>query len=210
MKILIVDDHEIVRKGFKQVISRMKDMTISGEASTGEEAIQKIKKENFDVVVLDLSLPDKSGVEVLMEIKRIKPNLPILVFTIHSERQYAIQLIKAGASGYITKDAPTELIIQALHKISEGKKFITPSVAEEIANALEKGETRLPHELLSQRELVVLMGIYQGKSLKEIASQLFLSEKTISTYRYRILEKMGMHSNAELIRYVDKHNLFAK
>lgn len=205
MRLLIVDDHQIVIKGFRYILSKAKDIEIAGEANTGEEAIRKIRHEKYDLVILDLSLPDMSGIQVLKEIKKISPNLPVLILTMYSEKYYAIQVIKAGVWGYITKDTAAETLIEAINTIRKGKKYISPNITEEILNIIEKGESEAANELLSDREIQVLRGIYHGKSLKEIASELYISEKTISTYRRRILDKLGLHSNADLVKYIDKN-----
>ncbi len=207
MKLLIVDDHEIVRKGFLCILYRAKDIEIIHEVSNGTEAINKVKEAKYDIVILDLNLPDMNGIQVLKEIKKIQPDLNVLILTIYSEKHYAIQAIKSGASGYITKDTATESLLEAIDTISKGRKYISANITEEILEVLEKGESVNINELLSERERQVLRGIYLGKSIKEIANGLSISEKTISTYRRRILDKLGLHSNADIIKYVDKNKL---
>jgi DNA-binding NarL/FixJ family response regulator len=207
IKILIVDDHSIIREGLKRILNDFLDMTVIDEASTGKEVLEKARKKEFDIVILDISLPDRSGLDILKQLKKINPQLSILILSIHPEERYAIRALKAGASGYLTKDKATDELIKAIQKIFSGGKYITSSLAEKLAQDLENDVEKLPHESLSDREYQVLCMIASGKTINEIAKELYLSEKTISTYRTRILEKMKMKSNAELIYYAIKHNL---
>jgi len=207
IKILIADDHAIVREGLKQILSESPDLVVVAEASSGQEVLEKISKNDLDLVVLDIAMPGRGGLDILKEIKTQKPRLPVLMLSMYPEEQYAIRVLKSGASGYLTKEsAPSELVM-AIRQISQGKKYISPSLAEKLAIDLELSPDKLPHEILSDREYQVMCMIASGKTLKEIADGLSLSIKTISTYRSRILEKMNMKTNAELTHYAIKSNL---
>jgi DNA-binding NarL/FixJ family response regulator len=207
IKILIADDHPVVRKGLKDIIQATPDMTVSGEASDGQEVLENVRKIDFDVVVLDIAMPGRSGLDILKELKSGKPELPVLILSIHPEDQYAVRVLKAGASGYLTKDSAPDELITAIRKVSRGKKYISASLAEKLAYDLEIGAEKPLHETLSDREYDVMCRIASGKTVKEIAEQLYLSVKTISTYRSRILEKMKMENNAELTHYAIKLGL---
>ena len=207
IKILIADDHPVVRKGLKDIIQATPDMTVSGEASDGQEVLENVRKIDFDVVVLDIAMPGRSGLDILKELKSGKPELPVLILSIHPEEQYAVRVLKAGASGYLTKDSAPDELITAIRKVSRGKKYISASLAEKLAYDLEIGAEKPLHETLSDREYDVMCRIASGKTVKEIAEQLYLSVKTISTYRARILEKMKMRSSAELTHYAIKLGL---
>ena len=207
LKILIADDHAIVRQGLKQIVTETPDMVVSGEASNGQELLSKIKENDYDVVVLDITMPGRDGIDVLKQLRSERPELPILMLSIHPEEQYALRALKAGASGYLTKEsAPDELVV-AIRKVSRGGKYISSSLAEKLAFELEVGREQAPHETLSDREYHVMCLIASGKTVMEIAQELSLSEKTISTYRSRILEKMKMKNNAELTYYAIKNQL---
>jgi two-component system invasion response regulator UvrY len=207
IKILIADDHPVVRKGLREIIEETSDMEVADEASNGQEVLAKVFRKDFDVVLLDISMPGRSGLDILKELKSQLPKLAVLVLSIHPEEQYAVQVLKAGASGYLTKKSAPEELVTALRKVSAGGKYISPSLAEKLASALETGIEKPPHETLSAREYEVMRKIALGKTATEIARELFLSPKTISTYRSRILEKMGIKNNAELIRYAIKNRL---
>jgi DNA-binding NarL/FixJ family response regulator len=207
LKILIADDHSIVRAGLKQVLADTPDMTVTDEAGSTEEAIRKALDGDFDVVVLDISMPGRGGVEVLKQIKSQKPKLPVLVLSMHPEEQYALRVLKAGAAGYLTKESVTEELIDAIRKVSKGMKYVSSHMAQEIAFALDSDTERPIHETLSDREFQVLCMIASGKPAREIAEELSLSVKTVSTYRSRILEKMRMKSSAELTTYAIKNDL---
>jgi DNA-binding NarL/FixJ family response regulator len=207
IKILIADDHAIVREGLKQILSESPDLIVIAEASSGQEVLEKISKSDLDLVVLDIAMPGRGGLDILKEIKTQRPRLPVLMLSMYPEEQYAIRVLKSGASGYLTKEsAPSELVM-AIRQISQGKKYISPSLAEKLAIDLEINPDKMPHEILSDREYQVMCMIASGKTLKEIADGLSLSIKTISTYRSRILEKMNMKTNAELTHYAIKNNL---
>jgi len=207
IRILIADDHMIVREGIKQIISEIPDMTVADEAHTGHEALNKALTNDYDVVVLDITMPGVNGLDVMKQIKTQKPHLPVLVLSVHPEEQYALRVLKAGASGYLTKESASDELIAAIRKISSGRKYITSSLAEKLAFDLESDTDKPRHESLSDREFQVLCMIASGKTVKEIAEEIFLSVKTISTYRARIQEKMKMKNNAELTYYAVKHGL---
>jgi len=207
IKIFIADDHAIVRKGLKQIISETPDMIVSEEADNGLEALDKISENNYDVILLDISMPGKNGLEILRLVKRKKPKLPVLMLSVHPEEQYAIRSLRAGASGYLTKESAPDELIAAIRKISKGGKFVNASLAEKLISELEIYVERPSHETLSDREYQVMCMSAMGKTLKEIAQELSLSIQTVSTYRTRILEKMNMNSIAEVIRYAVKHEL---
>ena len=206
-KVLVADDHAIVRRGLVQMIDAMPNTRVAAEADNGLQALSLIQESSFDLVVLDISMPGKSGLEVLKEIKAYCPDLPVLILSIHPEEQYAMRVFKAGASGYITKDSASDELIHAILTIMSGKKYITPSLAEKMALSLGEDFAKPLHERLSDREYEVMRLLARGRSVKDISDDLFLSIKTVSTYRTRILEKMNLKSNAELIHYAFKHDL---
>jgi len=207
MRILIADDHAVVRRGLKDILTEAFGKPTVGEASGAAEALQLVRKQNWDLVILDISMPGRGGLDVLKEIKEERPRLPVLILSMHPEDQYAVRALKAGASGYLTKQSASEELVQAVKKIREGRKYISPSVAERLAFTLEKHSEKPPHEALSDREHQVLCMIASGKTVSEIAHELSLSVKTISSYRSRILEKMGMKNNAELTTYAIRNHL---
>ena len=207
IKILIADDHPIVREGLRQIIEVATDMVVTDEARNGVEVLEKIKENDFDVVILDISMPGRSGLDILKEVRKERPELSVLILSIHPEEQYGVRLLKAGASGYLTKESAPEELVNAIRIISQGRKYITSSLAERLALKLGDDFEGPLHENLSDREYEVMCMIAKGMTIKEIAEKLFLSVKTISTYRYRILGKMRMKSNAELIRYALKLGL---
>jgi two-component system, NarL family, invasion response regulator UvrY len=206
-RILIIDDHEIVRDGLKKILNEQPDDKTFGEASTAAEALRLVAEQDWDVVVLDLSLGGRSGLEVLKELKQIRPRLPVLILSMHSEEQYARRAFRAGAAGYITKDSPRAELVKAINKVAAGGRYVSPALAEELVIDLERRSDGPPHETLSDREFEVLCLIASGKTVGEIASLLSLSDSTISTYRARILEKMGMKTNAELTHYAIQNSL---
>jgi len=207
MRILIADDHPIFRAGLKEILGKEKEAKLIGEASNGNEALALVRKQRWDVVVLDITMPGKDGLEVLQELRRERPELPVLVLSAHPEDQLALRLLKAGAAGYLTKDKAPEVLFTAVMKVLRGEKYISESLAEKVALDVVSGATRSVHEALSQREYQVLCMIAAGKTIKEIAKELFLSVRTVSTYRARVLEKLKMKTNAELIRYALQNNL---
>jgi DNA-binding NarL/FixJ family response regulator len=207
IKTVIADDHPIVRAGLKQILSDASDIKVAAEAGDGHELLKLIRKEGVDVVLLDITMPGFMGLDALKQIKVEKPELPILVLSMHPEDQYGIRVLKAGASGYLMKSTAPDQLVGAIRKVYRGGRYVSPALAEKLALGLQSGATGLPHENLSDREYQVLCSISSGKTVKEIAEELSLSEKTISTYRTRILEKMDMKSNAELTHYGIKHDL---
>jgi DNA-binding NarL/FixJ family response regulator len=207
IKIVIADDHPIVRAGLKQILADASDIEVVGEAGDGHEILKLIRKRGVDVVLLDITMPGLMGLDALKQMSVENPKLPILVLSMHPEEQYAIRVLKAGASGYLTKAAAPEQLIGAIRKVYRGGRYVSSALAEKLVLGLKSGATGLPHETLSDREYQVLCAISSGKTVKEIAAELSLSEKTISTYRNRILEKMNMKSNAELTHYTIKNDL---
>jgi two-component system invasion response regulator UvrY len=207
IKILIADDHAIVREGLKQIVAEEKDILVSGEAENANKLMELLQKEKWSLVILDINMPGKSGLEALKDIKQLYPNLPVLILTMFSEDQYGIRAIKAGASGYLKKvSAPTELVI-AIRKIVSGGKYINPSLAEKLAEKFNGIEKELLHDKLSDREYQIMCNIALGKTAEEIAVELSLSINTVYTYRNRILEKMSLKSNVELTQYVLRNKL---
>ena len=207
IKILIADDHAVVRRGLKQIVSETPDMVVAAEAITGYEVLDKVRGNDYDAVILDISMPGGDGLNILKQLKKKKPKIPILVLSVHPEDQYAVRALKAGAAGYLTKDSAPGELISAIRRVSCGRKYVSSQLAEKLASDLETDKGRQLHEKLSDREYQVLCMMASGKKAKEIAADLCLSVKTISTYRSRILEKMRMKSNAELTHYAIKHEL---
>jgi DNA-binding NarL/FixJ family response regulator len=207
IRILIADDHAIVREGLKQIVSDTSDMIVTAEASDGHEVLALLSKNNYDLVVLDMAMPGLTGLDILKQIKRETPKLPVLILSVHPEEQYAVRALKAGASGYLTKERAPDELITAIRKVSMGGKYITSSLAEKLAFELEVDTEKPPHKTLSDREFQVMCMIAKGRTIKNIAEELFLSPKTVSTYRSRILEKMKMKSNEELTHYAINNHL---
>lgn len=206
IRILIADDHAIIRHGLKQIIEESGEMRVVAEADSGIDALRKIREIECDVVLLDISMPDMSGIDVLKQVHAESPQLPILILSIYPEDQYAVRLIKAGAAGYMTKESAPSEVVKALLRVASGKKYISPVVAEILANEIGTDEEKLPHQILSDREYQIFLLLASAKTVSEIADTLALSVKTISTYRSRILEKMHLNNNAELMRYaIDNH-----
>jgi len=207
IKILIADDHAIVREGLKQIVAEEKDIIVAGEAGNSEQMMQLLEKENWSLVILDINMPGKSGLEALKDLKQLYPNLPVLILSMFSEDQYGIRAIKAGASGYLKKvSAPTELVT-AIRKIVSGGRYINQSLAEKLAEKFDQKEKELLHDKLSDREYQIMCNIALGKSAEEIAEELSISINTVYTYRNRILDKMSMKSNVELTQYVLSNKL---
>jgi len=206
-RILIADDHPIVRRGLRQILEENRTVLSVEEAGTGQEAIEIVKRRRFDVVLLDISMPGMSGLEALSEIKKLNPGLPVLILSIYPEEDYAVRALKAGASGYLTKKSAPDELITAIKKLCRGERYISPSLAEFLATHLTEENERPLHESLSNREYQVMRLITSGKSLKEAAAVMSLSPKTISTFRTRVLQKLNLKSNAELIQYAMKHDL---
>jgi len=206
-KILIVDDHEVVRDGVKKILAEQPGPTTFGEAGSAPEALRLARAQDWDVAVLSLSLGGRSGLGVLKELKQTRPKLPVLILGAHSEEQYARRAFKAGAAGYITEDSPRAELVRAVNKVIDGGRYVSPALAERLVVDIERGTDGPPHEALSNREFEVLRLIASGKTVGEIAEMLSLSDKTISTYRARLLEKMDMKTNAELTHYAIRNNL---
>lgn len=206
VRVLIVDDHPVVRAGLKQILSEEPDMVVAGEAPSGNDALQSIREGTCDVVLLDIAMPGRNGIETLGRIKEEWPDLPVLILSIYPEDQYAVRLLKAGAAGYMTKESASDLLVSAIRKVSQGKKYVSPHLAELLADKVAGGDQPL-HETLSDREYQIFFMIAAGKAVSEIASELSLSVKTVSTYRTRVLDKMRMSKNAELTYYAIKNRL---
>lgn len=207
MKILICDDHKIVREGLRQILFQLSEITFIGEAGNGHEALELLKKDEFNILLLDISLPDRSGLEVLQTVKAKWPSTNVLMLSMLPQEQYAIRALKLGASGYLTKDTASEELLLAVKKVSEGGKYISSALAEGLAVNLEKENYALKHDILSAREFEILIKLANGKSLQEIGNELFISVKTVSTYRSRIMEKMELSRNTELTRYCMENKL---
>ena len=207
IRILIADDHPVVRNGLKQIIGETPDIRVADEAGTGQEVLAKVRKGNFDVVLLDISLPGQSGLDILKQLKSEKAKLPVLMLSIYPEEQYAVRTLKAGASGYLTKTSSPDELIGAIRKVSKGRKYVSPALSEKLAIELEIGREKPLHETLSDREYQVMRMIASGKTVTDIAREIPLSVKTVSTYRARILEKMRIRNNAEITRYAMENRL---
>jgi two-component system invasion response regulator UvrY len=207
IKALIADDHAVVRQGLRQILLETSDMVVTGEASNGPEALERARSGGYDVVVLDITMPGRSGFEVLKELRLEDPALPVLVLSMHSEEQFAVRLLKAGASGYLNKESAPEELVKAIRKVVSGGRYVSPRLAEKLAFEIDSGSDKLLHETLSDREFQVMRMMASGQTVKEIAAELALSVKTISTYRARILDKMNLHTNAELIHYAIQNQL---
>jgi DNA-binding NarL/FixJ family response regulator len=207
IRILIADDHAIVRAGLRQFIADEIDMEVAGEAATGVEAIELARSAEFDVVLLDISMPQGSGVDTLKQLKQIRPDLPVLILSTFSEDQYAVNLLRAGAAGYLSKESASSQLIGAIRTVVQGRKYVSPALAEILASDLGGAGDRPLHAQLSQREFQIFCKLAAGIPVSKIAEELFLSVKTVSTYRTRILEKMGMKANADLTYYAIKNNL---
>lgn len=207
INVLIADDHPVVRQGIKQILAEDSEIGELGEAKNSQEVMEQVRKGDWDVIILDITMPGRGGLDTLKEIKGEKPKLPVLILSIHPEDQYAVRALKAGAAGYLTKESAPDDLIKAIKKVNIGGKYISNSLAEKLALHLERDAQKQPHEGLSDREYQVLCMIASGKKVKDIVESLFLSVKTISTYRARILEKMKMKSNADLIHYAIQNRL---
>jgi two-component system invasion response regulator UvrY len=207
IKIIIADDHTIVREGLKQILNETQDIKVADEAGNGRELLKKLRGSRYDAVLLDISMPELNGLDALKQIKSIKPDLPVLVLSMHPEEQYAVRALRAGASGYLTKESASDELIHAVRKIVTGRKYISQTVAEKVALELNANNEKPLHESLSDREYQVLCFLASGKTVTEIARELSLSIKTISTYRTRILQKMCMDNNAQLTHYAVQNSL---
>ncbi len=207
ISVMIADDHAIVRQGLKQILSETDDIKVAGEAETGFQAIKIARQQDFNVMLLDISLPDRNGIEILKQIKKDRPNLAVLMLSMHNEHEFAIRALKAGASGYLNKQsAPAQLVV-AIRQVAAGDKYVSPVVAQELANIINSDSDKPLHATLSDREYQTLCFIATGKTLSEISSEMFLSPKTVSVYRARLLEKLKLSNNPEIIRYAIKNKL---
>lgn len=207
VRVLIVDDHAIVREGLKRILADAPELRVAGEAASGTEAIRLVREGSWDVMLLDISLPGANGLEVLRAVKEYAPKLPVLVLTMYPEDQYALRMLRAGAAGYLTKEGAPGQLVTAIRKVAGGGKYISPAVAEKLAWELERRKQPATHEDLSNREFEILRLIASGKTVSQIAQDLHLSVKTVSTYRMRLLTKLNMKSNAELTHYAIKGGL---
>ena len=207
IRVFLADDHAIVRAGLKELLTSTGDMEVVGEATNGQQVLSAVRSEEIEVLVLDMSMPGRSGVELIKLVKAEQPKLRVLVLSMHSEQQYAVRSVRAGASGYLTKESAADVLVTAIRRIARGGAYITPETAERLVLDTSSTDERLPHTLLSNREFEVFRMIVAGTSVTDIATKLNLSVKTISTHKARILEKMSLSSQAELVRYAVKHGL---
>ncbi len=207
IRVLIADDHAVVRAGLKQILSGIADLHVTAEAASGNETLAAIRAHRFDVIVLDMSMPGRSGLDLIRQVKEEQPHARILVLSMHQEDQYAVRALKAGASGYLNKDSAPEMLVGAIRKVASGGAFISPATAEQLAHGVIRGEERPLHTLLSDREFEVFQSLVAGESVSAIANKLNLSVKTVSTHKSRIMQKMGMQSATELIRYALENDL---
>ena len=207
IRVLIADDHAVVRQGLKQILGDTPELVVAGEATNGQEVLDKVRAEAWDIVVLDISMPDRSGLDILKELQSERPKLPVLVLSMYSEDQFAVRVLKAGARGYLTKDSAPDDLVKAIRKVVSGGTYVSAFLGEKLAFEIGTDSSKLPHETLSDREFQVLRLIAAGKSVKEIAAELYLSVKTVSTYRARLLLKMDLETNAELIHYAIQNRL---
>jgi DNA-binding NarL/FixJ family response regulator len=209
IRVLIADDHAILRRGLKQILAETEDMTVAGEAENSQQALQLVRESDWDVVLLDISMPDRNGIDTLKLIKKEKPKLAVLMLSMHPENQYAIRALTAGASGYLTKQSAPAQLVTAIRQVKQGRKYVSPTLAEQLAARLGGGDDdeTAPHEALSHREYQTLTLLSSGKTLSEVAVELKLSVKTVSVYRSRLLEKLQLKNNAELTHYAIKNGL---
>ncbi len=207
IRVLVADDHAVVRRGVLQILADAPDIVVAGEASTGREVLQAVWKNNFDVLVLDIGMPDGGGLEVLKQLRTLKLDLQVLILSMYPEKQYAVRALKSGAAGYLTKDSAPDELVTAIRRVAQGGKYVTQSLAEKLAVEVGREAEKGPHETLSDREYQVTCLLAAGKIVTEIAAELSLSVKTVSTYRARILEKLGLKNTAEIIRYVLERGL---
>jgi two-component system, NarL family, invasion response regulator UvrY len=207
IKVLVADDHAIVRRGLRQILAETADIIVGGEAATGDEVLRLVRDQRWSLVILDISLPRGNGLELLTTIRREKPETPVLILTVHPEEQYAVRCIKAGAAGFLNKESAPEQLIEAVRKIASGGRYVTAELAETLASVLAGESPGAPHERLSDREFEIFKMLGSGKTVSQIAQQLALSVKTVSTHRARILKKMSLQTNAELTHYAMRNHL---
>jgi len=206
-RILIVDDHPIVRDGLKQILGDTDDLVVGGEAGNADEALSLVRESDFDLVVLDITLPGRTGIDLLRDLRRERPALPVLMLSIHPEDELGIRAVKAGASGYLSKQCASDDLVHAIQLIVTGNKYISRSLADHLIEEIQRDTNKPPHELLSDREYEVMSLIATGSSMKEVAAALSLCKSTVSTYRVRIMDKLNVRSNAEITRYAIHHGL---
>jgi DNA-binding NarL/FixJ family response regulator len=207
IRILIADDHAVVRRGVMQILQEAPDIVAAGQAASGREALQAIQAAHYDLVLLDVAMPDGGGLEILQHIRALNPGLPVLFLSIYPEKQYALRALKASAAGYLTKESAPEELIAAIRQVARGGKYVSQTLAQQLAAELGGETLQAPHEILSNREYQVLRRLGAGQSVTEIAGELSLSVKTVSTYRARILVKLGLQTTAQLIRYALERGL---
>ena len=207
LRVLIADDHTIVRRGLRQILLEGFPAAHVEEVGDAEELIKKVMQAEWDLVISDLSMPGRSGLEALQQIKQLQPKLPVLILSIHPEEQYALRVLRAGAAGYLSKDMAPDILVVAVQRVLMGKKYITDTIAEKLASVLDSDSNKAPHDTLSDREFTVLKQLAAGKSVSEIAEAMFLSVTTVSTYRTRIMQKMNMKNNADLTLYAIENKL---
>jgi len=207
IKVLVADDHAIVREGLKQILLRTGDIVVEAEAKNAQEVMRWVRERDWDIVLMDMSMPGRSGLELIKQVKSEKPKLPILILSMHQEEQYAVRAIRAGASGYLNKDSASELLVSAIRKVVSGGMFVSQSAGELLARDMKRGSDVPPHTLLSDREFQVFSMIVRGKTVTDIAAELSLSVKTVSTHKTHVLEKMNLANQSELVRYAIAHRL---
>jgi DNA-binding NarL/FixJ family response regulator len=207
IKIIIADDHPVFREGLKKILEKEIDMEIAGEVSSGEDLLTEMNESDYDLIILDVGLPGRSGIEILGDVRKINSKIPILVYSMHPEERYALRAIKAGANAYLSKEEKPDILFAAIRKISTGQKYITSSIAEQLANTLDDSAPLPTHDKLSSREFEIMLRIAKGNPVKQISEQLSISANTVNTYRSRIFEKMGFSNNIELARYVIDNKL---
>jgi two-component system invasion response regulator UvrY len=207
IRVLVADDHAVVRRGVLQILDEAPDLVAAGEANTGRKVLQEVQEHDYDVLVLDIAMPDGGGLEVLRQLRTLKPKLRVLILSMYPERQYAVRALKAGAAAYLTKESAPDELVAAIRRVAQGGKYITQSLAEKLATELEEETKKAPGETLSDREYQVMRLLVTGKTITEVAVELALSVKTVSTYRARILDKLNLRNTAEIIRYAFEHGL---
>ena len=207
LNVLIADDHAVVRRGLKQILEETSDIVVSGEATNSQEVLEHLMSKRWDVLILDITMPGRSGLEILKEVRKLVPGLPVLVLSMHAEEQFATRVLKAGAAGYLPKESAPEELVKAIRKVCSGGRYISAAQAEKLIYTLNPRGEHMPHETLSNREYEVLRLIASGRTVTQIAETVHLSVKTISTYRTRVLEKMHMQNSAELTHYAIKNKL---
>jgi len=207
IRALVADDHAVVRRGLKDLLAESGDIVVEGEAGNGRELLERVQERTWDVVVLDINLPDRSGLDLLVDLKRLRPDMPVLILTICAEEQFAVRALRAGASGYVTKESAPEELVQAVRKVVAKGRYVSPGVAERLAHWVDSGAEKQLHETLSTREFQIFRLLASGRSVSAAAEEVCLSVKTVSTYRTRILEKMNLKTNADLTLYAVRNHL---